>query len=131
MKHNTAALIVIPLAALVVGGGAGVASAFDQPHPTGTHPVSQQVHVLTRTAAGPAATARLTATVRQQTTPTARPTAMPVGHLGATVSHPVERHQVAAPVRATQQVRLSQHLGEHAGSVATTHLAEGHAGGCG
>ena len=130
MKHNTAALIVIPLAALVVGGGAGVASAFDQPHPTGTHPASQQVHVTTGTPSGQAAAARLTATVRQQTTPTARPAATAVGHMVTTVSHPAERHQAAAPVRATQQMRVAQHLGEHAVSVPTTHHAEGHDGSC-
>ena len=127
---KTAALIVIPLAALVVGGGAGVASAFDQPHPTVTHPASQQMHVTTGTAAGPAVTARLTATVRQQTTPTARPAATAVGHMLTTVSHPVERHPAAAPVRATQQMRVAQHMGEHAVSSLTTHHAEGHDGSC-
>jgi hypothetical protein len=130
MKHNTAALIVIPLAALVVGGGAGVASAFDQPHPTGTHPASQQMHVTTGTPSGQAATARLTATVRQQTTPTARPAATAVGHMVTTVSHPVERHQVAAPVRATQQIRLAQHVGEHAASSPMGQHTDGHAQGC-
>jgi len=130
MKHNTAALIVIPLAALVVGGGAGAASAFDQPHPTGTHLASQQVHVQTRTVSGQAATARLTATVRQQTTPTARPAAMAVGHRVGTVSHPVERHQAAAPVRATQQIRVARHLGEHAVSSPMGQHADGHAEGC-
>ena len=121
MRHKTAALIVIPLAALVVGGGASVASAFDQPHPTDTHPASQRVHVQTQTVSGQA-TARLTATVRQPTVPTARPAAIAVGHMVTTVSHPVERHQAAAPVHATQRISehavsspMGQHAVDHAG----------------
>lgn len=105
MSFKTAGLIAIPLAALVVGGGAGVAAAFDPPHPA-----SGQVTVTTGTPSGQVNTARLTLSARQQATTSARPVA---------VSHAVtqESHQAAArtiqQTAATRYPHIVQHVGEH------------------
>lgn len=74
MKRTTTVMVAVPAAAVLVATGVGVASAFDQPRPATTQPMSSTVHdptpatlSVTRTPSG-SVSVRHTTTPRQATT---------------------------------------------------------------
>lgn len=102
MKRTTTVMVTVPAAVVLVASGVGVASAFDQPHPTTTRPASSTAHdptpahvTATRTlttGTQHASTIRPTSTVRQTRTDRPHATVAPTSTSRATTTQPARSY---------------------------------------